>query len=80
MLIDYLFIKSGFGPKALEKLGQIIRNNYEVSQLVLRKSLLNGTSIKSFAKNLGQMPSLIHLEIANNSIEPQGILWFIFKQ
>ena len=79
ILIIPNLIKSGFGPKALERLGQIIRSNVEVAQFVMRKSALSGASMRSFARSLGQMPSLIHLELANNSIEPQGNFEFILS-
>jgi len=52
----------------------MIENNGEVSQLILRKAYLTSDkNLSRFLKSLQTMPNLIHLDLANNALENQGI-------
>jgi len=59
----------------LAQLGAMISGNLEVSHLQLRKSYLPGEGLMiPFCRHLMNMPNLIHLDLANNALESQGIL------
>jgi len=71
----------------LAQLGSMVSGNPEISQLVrrmrdlsnfskqLRKSYLATDGLMvPFAKSLMAMPNLIHLDLANNALESQGIV------
>ena len=68
----FTLAKASLGPNSAEIVGQIVRNNYNFSELELRNNDLGDKGAVILSKSLSKAINLVYIGLAGNDIGPEG--------